>query len=454
MQSGGKRSLEKMIWLAAYAAILFCISLKNARFKPGEAEYYICGRNVSTCGVSFSIMASCVGGSATIGMTGLAWHAGWPAFWWLGSGACGLVILALFLARKTRESGALTMPEIVSQHMGEQCSTAVSVIILMAWLAILAAQISAMSLIIASITNWPQVVSASIGTMFLLLYTLLGGQPAVVKSDAWQLGVLILAIGLALLFALSSDAGLGELRAASIEVTNEEFPFSKLRYFLCVLGGSYVVCPMLFGRLLSARNSACARRGALLAAAGLALAACLITSLGISCRDLVPADTRPEDVLARFANLHTPPWCALLITLGLFSAIISSADSCLMTAASVAARDLSGKKGVTWCRAWMAILAIGGCLLAIQGHGILNLLLMANDIYVCGVVCPVFVVMAVGRERKPMRLAMLAAISAGGILGFIAAFTGIEDVALAGAAASLFISLAAVYYPKLRVWAD
>lgn len=33
-------------------------------------------------------------------MAGLAWQVGLPALWWLGSGAIGLLMFSLFLAKK------------------------------------------------------------------------------------------------------------------------------------------------------------------------------------------------------------------------------------------------------------------------------------------------------------------------------------------------------------------
>lgn len=144
--------------------------------------------------------------------------------------------------------------------------------------------------------------------------------------------------------------------------------------------------------MLTARNERAARNGGLVAAAGLTLTAALIVALGIACRDLVPAGTAPEQVLTTALLTHLPSWAATLILLGIFSAIFSAADSCLITAASVCSNDILRKPGVRTCRLCLILLGIMGLVLALPGKGILSLLLMANnDIYVCGVVIPVFI---------------------------------------------------------------
>ena len=89
-----------------YALLLTGMGLLEARRElragNGKDAFFVNDRRSGPWQVGISIIASCVGGSATLGMAGLAWQAGTPAFWWLGSGACGLMALTLFLAKKVR----------------------------------------------------------------------------------------------------------------------------------------------------------------------------------------------------------------------------------------------------------------------------------------------------------------------------------------------------------------
>ena len=84
-----------------------------------------------------------------------------------------------------------------------------------------------------------------------------------------------------------------------------------------------------------------------------------------------------------------------------------------------------------------------GLVLALPGKGILSLLLMANDIYVCGVVIPVFIGMILHGKVHFHPWGMALAIVGGGGLGLTAALTGVSDWSFAGLAFSLVMSLAA-----------
>lgn len=434
-----------MIAFFLYFSLLLFLSLRYARRSTNRDDFYVCGRKASSSLVAFSIVASCVGGSATLGMTGLARDVGMPAFWWLGSGAVGLVVLSLFLARKVRQSGAATMPEMLTTYLGAFVRPLASVIIVTAWMAILAAQFSALAAIIMSLTNFGQISSLLLGVSGLTAYTLAGGQAAVMRSDVWQFGVLATALVLGLVAAcvVADGAGARALAAAPFEMVNAGFTAEKLRYYLCILGGSYIVCPMLFARLLSARDAATARRGCLWAAFGLAIMAVVITMLGIACRGLVSPEIPAERVLGEAFSQHLPVWASTLILLGIFSAIISSADSCLMTAASVCCNDILRKPGVAACRICMPVLACVGLILALSGKGILPLLLMANDIFVCGVVAPVFVGMVL-YKRVCFNPSMAAvAMAVGGAFGLTSALTGENMYSFLGLGCSLALTLLA-----------
>ena len=102
-----------MIWFVLYSLLFIALAYIDFRKGQTPAGYFLNDRKSKTHQVGFSIIASCVGGSATVGMCGLAYAVGTPALWWLLSGAAGLVVLRLFMVPRIRSRGsALTMPEI------------------------------------------------------------------------------------------------------------------------------------------------------------------------------------------------------------------------------------------------------------------------------------------------------------------------------------------------------
>ena len=432
-----------MLIFCLYAAFLLGLGVLDARRSRGALAFFVNGRSSGTVHTGFSIMASCIGGSATIGMAGLAWQVGTPAFWWLGSGACGLVLLTLFLARKVRDSEAYTMPEMVSAWLGPRARSLVSFIIIPAWLAILAAQFTAMGKLTVALTGFSPEAALMVGAAVIVGYSCLGGQSSVIRSDLPQCLLLLAGMLVAALWLRGHNPE--PLAALPLEVVNDGFGPDRLSYFMLILGGSYVVCPMLFGRVLSAQNATSAMRGCWLAVFGLLASAALIVALGVLCRGFVPEGTGTDDVLSSAMAL-LPPWAGMLLLVSLLSAVLSSADSCIITASTVLCNDVLGRRNVGLCRLVTLAFGVCGLLLATRGHGILELLLMANDIYVCGVVVPVFFAMLMRRGAVHHGFA-LAAIAVGGAGGLASAVSGMPAFGYAGMALAALAVLCGRHLP-------
>ena len=425
-----------MILFYAYTALFLLMAAFEARRCKTTGAFFLNNRAGSTLQTSFSLIASCVGGSATIGMCGLAYTVGLPAIWWLASGAVGLAVLTYFLAARVRRSNALTMPELVQSYVGHRAYRLIVAVIFVAWLAILAAQFSAMARVVASLTQWGGYAPMIFSVLFILVYTLLGGQASVIRSDVIQYVVLVAGL-LLLLVSLLTQAphALDHFR---FELINEDFGWDRWTYFMLLMGGSYVICPMLFARFLSAKNERVAVRSGWWAVFGLLATSFVIVLIGIAAQTVLPESIAADQVLTDLIALSSPS-VQVVILLALMSAILSSADSCLITAATVLSNDALGRPTLPMTR--LCTLAVSGAaaLLALGGKGILGLLLMANNIYVCGVVVPVFVVMMSSRKADPFWVVL--AISAGGSLGLAAELFASNTLSYLGFFSALALSL-------------
>ena len=350
------------------------------------------------------------------------------------------------------------MPEMVDFWLGSgrfgwfSPRRLVSLIILPAWLAILAAQFLAMGSLTGVLAGLEPGPALLAGAALVCAYSAIGGQASVMRSDLPQFCIMLAGLALALLYlVLHNPPAAWNFRP---EFVNSDFPPSRLCYFLAVIGGSYVVCPMLFGRILSARDENAALAGCRIGILGILLCAALVTFLGLAARGFVPAGTAPDNVLASAMN-SMPPWVAAPLLLALLSAVLSSSDSCLVTAATVLCNDILrvGEKNLGLsCRAAACALGLLGWLLAARGHGILDLLLMANDIYVSGVVAPVFFAMILPRSLAPTEGISILAVLAGGLLGMAGAISGLHAPVYAGMAVSggIILLRASLVFREIR----
>ena len=274
-----------------------------------------------------------------------------------------------------------------------------------------------------------------------LLYTLIGGQATVIKSDVIQLSVMIVGLLALFLTLIQSDPKpFSELR---FELLNDQFQTSDLARFALLIGGSYIVCPMLFSRFMSARSDKSARNGAMIAVAGLIFLAILFVLIGIQARHLLPSSTPSDQVLAAVAA-QQPVILQQMLFLVLISAILSSADSCLLTAATVVCNDLIRQPGIKTSRFVMCVLTVVALFLSSSGRGILDLMLMANNVYVCAVIAPVFT--AVFSSRILNRPLIIGTIVLCSLMAFWAEWSEHFGLTLIAFAFSVMGTTAAAYF--------
>lgn len=400
-----------ILLISVFAAVLAVVALRDGAGARTPEGFLLNGRRSGTLETASSIVASCVGSSATIGLAGLAFTAGMPAVWWLLSGAAGLIVLTTVLVHRIRRRGRLTLAELVRERLGFRAAAFITMVILIAWCAILAAQLLALGTLLASAAGIGRTEALAMGTAFVVLYTAAGGQAGVMRSDVVQLLVMGAGLLAVLLSALLTDAS--SLAALHPEVLNESFTLRDWSVFMLLVGGS----PMLFGRMMSARSTRVARRSGFIAAAGLAAAAFVIMAAGVEARAFVPEGTPPDQVLPALAAALPPP-VGTGFVLAMLAAVLSSADSCLITAAAVAARDVLRSDSVAVVRLAALGISVPAFLLACEGGGVLSLLLMANAVYVPAVVPPVFAALVTGRPfHKPVITAVIALSAATALAG-------------------------------------
>ncbi|MGE4553872.1 MAG: sodium:solute symporter, partial [Desulfovibrionaceae bacterium] len=342
-------------------------------------EYLLAGRRQGAAVVGLSLMASCIGGSATVGVVGMGYAVGLPAWWWLGSGALGLLGLGFFLAGRLRALDANTLPDLAGTLLGQGSRLAASLVIVPAWLGITAAQWVAVAKILHPLTGMSQTALLLACAVTVTGYAALGGQLSVLKTDVWQFVILAAALTATAAWLYAAQPVLPD--PGRLVLVNAAFPPSRLTYFLVIMGGSYVVCPMLFSRLFTARSPAAARRATLASAAGLAALSLVIVSIGLWAAQALPGLADPDTVLTGAVARALPGPLRTLLVLGLLAAITSSADSCLLTAGSIVEHDLLRRKRVGGIR--LSVLGCGAlsALVAWGNPDVIGLLLQATTIF-------------------------------------------------------------------------
>src|SRR5580704_9099968 len=91
-----------LLILAGYSLALMALGLWIGRGVHGAGDFFVAGRRLGP-GLLFSTMlAANIGAGSTVGATALGYANGVAAWWWVGSAACGSVVLAIWVGPAMR----------------------------------------------------------------------------------------------------------------------------------------------------------------------------------------------------------------------------------------------------------------------------------------------------------------------------------------------------------------
>jgi SSS family solute:Na+ symporter len=440
----------QLIIISAYFVAMIIIGVVSRRKARGIDDFFVAGRKGGALLITGSLLATIVGGSATVGMAGLGFSRGLTGAWWLLVGSVGLVVLGLFFAKKVRGFGLYTLPELVAKQYDGRVGLAASVLIIITWVGVIAAQIIASGTILGILGVGTPLMWMVVFTIIFITYSVLGGQQAVIRTDAVQTGIILAGIFGGLALVLSRLGGFSGL-VSSLSAESFAFPVSsqfsghELASLLLLVGLTYVVGPDMYSRLFCARDSDTARKSALWAALIIIPIAFGITLIGMGASALFPGIS-PEQALPVIITEVLPPFMGGVVLAALLGALMSSADTCLLSASTIMTVDIIGrfKKSLSpqatlsYSRWAMVIIGVAALLLALVMKGVISTLLFAYTVYTAGIIPPVII----GFYKDKLRvtpLGALAAIIGGGVAALVSKILNIAylDLGSLGISVSL-----------------
>ncbi len=410
----------ELIIIAVYFVGMIAVGLFSRRKARGTDEFFVAGRKGSSLLITGSLLATIVGGSATVGMAGLGFTRGLTGAWWLLVGSIGLVVLGFFFAEKVRKFALYTLPELVKEQYDSRVALAASILIVVAWVGIVAGQIIAAGKIMSVLEIGEPFWWMVLFTVVFVVYTILGGQHAIIRTDTLQTIIIFAGMfgGLALL--LSHLGGVSGLKS-SLSPEHFAFPVSsqfggyELISLLLLVGLTYVVGPDMYSRLFCSKDSKAARASAFWTAMLIIPFAFGITVIGMGASALFP-QIAPEQAFPTVIKEVLPPFLGGIVLAALLCAVMSSADTCLLSASTILTMDvikqfkpsLSQERILSLSRWAIVVLGAGALVVALYLGGVIRALLFAYTVYTAGLVLPVIV----GFYRSRLKVTSLGALVA------------------------------------------
>jgi SSS family solute:Na+ symporter len=348
-----------MHWLdylifAVYLLLVMAVGLYFFYRNRQNEDYYVGGRNMGPLHIGLSVVATDVGGGFSIGLGGVGFVMGLSGSWLLFTGLVGAWLSAIFIIPKIkqldRRHGMMTFPDFLRYRYDERVALMAALISGIGYLGFTAAQILAGAKL-ASATIFATPPLAMDPLLFSLIaiaiitvtYTVFGGLKAVIYTDTVQWIILIVGLTLVTIpFALAEVGGLTALRQ---QLPDEFFRLdnitaSEFINWMITIIPIWLIGMTLYQRIYATRNAREAQRAWYLA--GLfeyPVMAFTGVFLGMIARLLFPA-SEAEMAMPRLISEVLPIGLTGIVIAAYFSAIMSTADSCMMASSGNFVNDL------------------------------------------------------------------------------------------------------------------
>ncbi|XP_042315702.1 high affinity choline transporter 1 [Sceloporus undulatus] len=333
---------------------------KNSGEGDRSEAIIVGGRDIGLLVGGFTMTATWVGGGYINGTAEAVYVPGFGLAWAQApiGYALSLVVGGLFFAKPMRSKGYITMLDPFQQIYGKRMGGLIFIPAVMGEMFWAAAIFSALGATISVIIDIDINISVIISALIAILYTLVGGLYSVAYTDVVQLFCIFLGLWISVPFAMSHPAVKDIGYTAVHEVYQEPWlgTIEKSDIFiwidnflLLMLGG--IPWQAYFQRVLSSSSATYAQVLSFLAAFGclvMALPAILIGAIGASTAWNQTEYDGPDPKLKNEADMILPIvlqfLCPVYISffgLGAVSAaVMSSADSSILSASSMFARNI------------------------------------------------------------------------------------------------------------------
>ncbi|MBQ9447751.1 MAG: sodium:solute symporter family protein [Victivallales bacterium] len=400
------------LYLAA-AIVIGCLCIRKIKT---AADYYVAGRKASPVQITGSLLATILGSSAILGSIDLAAQKGWAGAWFMLCGAFGLFIL-LFLVKALAKFKGYNLPALLGSFYGDGVKKLSAGVIAIAWLGVIAAQIIGAAKITTAVINISYTHAALAIGLTLTFYTAMGGQLSIIKTDILQVVLIIAGLGFVTI-AILIDSNHAAANAAPM--ISEKFSWMDLLLMLFTYSSTYVVGPDIYSRLFCAKDETTAKKAIIASVALLIPIAFMLAFIGIhGAKYHVDNNESVFFVIIK----HDFPLFIIPLYFSILSAIMSSADTTLFTAAELLSQffhdELDSKKSVRLTMGCTVLLGILSILITLKFNSILKVLLMSLGTYAGAFVIPVIWGLLGQQSRRPF---VVAAIIIGGSMTLLGKF--------------------------------
>ena len=371
------------ILIFAYFAILLIIGYLSSR-KQKEESYLIANRKLGSLSTMFTLNASKTGSILMVFVAGV-YLFGFAAIWFFIGATVGLLLFLPFALRLKENSKHkfYTLADYFKHNYGKTPAIFASLICILLMIGYTVINIIAGTKIFVFFTSWPFWLCAIIMVFVILVYLLMAGFKAVVKTDIIQYSAIVLIlIFLVITLFKGSMIPVSEWGILNTNIT------ALFAFFIAGILSPFAM-PEIWQRVYASKNKKTLKIGFLTSAIVYLLVGLLLGLIALTIKVKFPGVDPDLALIHGFANLFPAGIVGLSIIL-LFSAIMSSLDTYIFTGASCIVQDFfkwDKKKTVKNLRIVILIIALIGILISIALQGlVISTFIFASFLLIMGLI--------------------------------------------------------------------
>lgn len=401
-----------IVIFAVYFLLMLSVGFFFLNKNKDERDYYTGGGDMSPGHVGLSVVATDVGGGFSIGLGGLGFTMGLSGSWMLFTGLIGawisaaLLIPKVFDWQKAHGRHFLTLPQVFGFLYNKKVALVAAVISIIGYTGFTSSQLLAGAKLTSA--TFPEMSTTQmlwIMGAIAVVYTMLGGMKAVIYTDTIQWIILLLGlIGVAIPMAWIKLGGLAGIKPY---LSDDMLSLSNITW-QDVVNWTVTIVPIWFvGMTLYQRIFACkdvknAKRAWFIAGVlewpfmaftGVMLG--LLANVAMQ-KGIIPHVADSELGLPFLVKNILPVGFTGVVLAAYFSAVLSTADSCLMAASGSVVGDVvpgslksSHKQVVRLSQVSTLAIGVFAILLASVMENVLQLMLYAYAFMVSGLCVPI-----------------------------------------------------------------
>ena len=342
-----------------YLVLLIGIIIYKSRSVKNEEDFIVAGRGVPVYLLVGTLVCTWIGSGSLFGTAGLSFRTGFGELWFSAGAWIGIIVV-YFIADRVRKISKFTLTDLLEQRYNRAARILGTVTIIVAYLVIAGYQFKGGGRFLSILSNGAIDVQtgAFISCLVIILFTALAGMVSIISIDIFNGVIMIIALVVALPFAVGSHGGVDAVISTISSKSPEYLSLFEGRDPWWILG---IILPTfilllsessIYQKFSSAKDSASAKKAVVGMLVGVVVIEVIMCTLAVVGYAIYSSDPRffladgsvnqgmAEEIILRIGYEQIPALAGAMLFAAGVAIILSTGNTFLMVTSTNLTQDI------------------------------------------------------------------------------------------------------------------